>query len=620
MTDTTTAAIPLNKLTAWPGNVRKTGADKELEGLAASIAAHGLLQSLVVRKDKRNRYAVVAGRRRLLALTSLAEAGTIAADAVIPCHVIAGDANATEISLVENAVREQMHPADEFEAFLALIEDGMRPADIAARFGVTETVVQQRLKLARVSPVIIEAYRKGELSMAHVMAFAVADDHAAQEMVWENLSEWQLDDPDTIREALTENEITAKNRRVKFVTLKAYEKAGGAVRRDLFANGDDGVFIQDIVLLESLVAKKLEKAAKAVQAEGWKWIEIRPSFDHSEWAKCARRHPERAPLSPDLAAELDALTKEYDDLNTNDDFSEENPRLEEIAARIEEIEDREENWTSETLAIAGAVLTIDYEGKTQIHRGYVTPEDLPKNTGKVRAAGTREDGTESTEGSSMLSASLIESLTLHRTAAIGAELLSRPDIALAALVHSFAAQLFLHDAADDTCLGLRLKRHYPRGIKDAKAPLALDAAEESWGSRLPGMPDALWTWCLGQDNDTLLDLLAFCMARSVNAVQGRADRPGQNRLVHADRLAQNLKLDMGNWFKPTAENYFGRIAKGGILAAIREARGDTAPAWEKAKKADLAAIAEREIAPTGWLPGILRGHATETAEAIADAA
>ena len=180
MTDTTTATIPLNKLTAWPGNVRKTGADNGIDGLSKSIAAHGLLQSLVVRKDRRGRYAVVAGRRRLLALVSLADAGTIAADTAIPCHVISGDVNATEISLVENAVREQMHPADEFDAFLALIEGGMRAADIAARFGVTETVVQQRLRLARVSPVIIAAYREGKITLAHVMAFAVVDDHAAQ--------------------------------------------------------------------------------------------------------------------------------------------------------------------------------------------------------------------------------------------------------------------------------------------------------------------------------------------------------------------------------------------------------------------------------------------------------
>ena len=191
----TTDTIPLNRLTAWSGNVRKTGADTGLAELSASIAAHGLLQSLVVRKDKKGKYAVVAGRRRLLALASLAEAGTIASDAPVPCHVIAGDANATEISLAENAVREQMHPADEFDAFLALIETGMRPADIAARFGVTETVVQQRLKLARVSPVIIAAYRNDEIALAHVMAFAVTDDHAAQERVWDELGEWQLQDP-----------------------------------------------------------------------------------------------------------------------------------------------------------------------------------------------------------------------------------------------------------------------------------------------------------------------------------------------------------------------------------------------------------------------------------------
>ena len=57
-------SIPLNKLLAWEGNVRKTDPAKGIDELAASIAAHGLLQSLVVRKDRRGKYAVVAGRRR----------------------------------------------------------------------------------------------------------------------------------------------------------------------------------------------------------------------------------------------------------------------------------------------------------------------------------------------------------------------------------------------------------------------------------------------------------------------------------------------------------------------------------------------------------------------------
>src|SRR5271169_1604635 len=100
MTDTT--SIPLNKLTAWDGNVRKTaGADTALAELAASITAHGLLQSLVVRKHKGGKFAVVAGGRRLAALELLAESGRIANDHEVSCNIVADDANASEISLAE---------------------------------------------------------------------------------------------------------------------------------------------------------------------------------------------------------------------------------------------------------------------------------------------------------------------------------------------------------------------------------------------------------------------------------------------------------------------------------------------------------------------------------------
>src|ERR1035441_4125571 len=98
MTDTT--SIPLSKLTAWDGNVRKTaGADTALAELAASIAAHGLLQSLVVRNGKKGKFTVVAGSRRLAALLQLVESGRIEAEYAAPCQVVADDADATEISL-----------------------------------------------------------------------------------------------------------------------------------------------------------------------------------------------------------------------------------------------------------------------------------------------------------------------------------------------------------------------------------------------------------------------------------------------------------------------------------------------------------------------------------------
>jgi len=209
----TTAAIPLNKLVPWDGNARKTGAGKGLEELIASIAAVGVLQSLVVRKTHRGKYSIIAGRRRFLALSALAEAGRIAPDAPVPCRVIPGSADPTEISLTENVVREPMHPADQFVAFRALVDDGSSVADIAARFGMAEKAIKQRLRLARVSPVVFEAYRAGELTLEQVQAFAVSDDHAAQERVFGELSH-RNSDPDDIRSTLTEDEIAAtdKNR------------------------------------------------------------------------------------------------------------------------------------------------------------------------------------------------------------------------------------------------------------------------------------------------------------------------------------------------------------------------------------------------------------------------
>jgi ParB family chromosome partitioning protein len=169
-----------------------------------------------------------------------------------------------------------------------------------------------------------------------------------------------------------------------------------------------------------------------------------------------------------------------------------------------------------------------------------------------------------------------------------------------------AAQDLLNGSSGNTCLEVFAKTQSLRGVEGTKAFDALTSAEESWASKIPGTPDGLWTWCLEQDQQVLLDLLAFCMARSVNAVRTKRDGADDHRFAHADRLAATLKLDMTAWFTPTAENYFTKVSKPRILEALTEVKGATAPAWDKAKKSDLAGIAEREIAQSGWLPALLR--------------
>jgi len=108
--------IPLAKLTPSPTNVRVAKTSKyDDKSLAASIKTHGVLQNLIVKANDDDTYEVIAGGRRLAALNALVDEGELQPDALVPCTVKDGDL--TEISLVENRMRAQMHPADAFVAF-----------------------------------------------------------------------------------------------------------------------------------------------------------------------------------------------------------------------------------------------------------------------------------------------------------------------------------------------------------------------------------------------------------------------------------------------------------------------------------------------------------------------
>src|SRR3954453_19532991 len=183
--------------------------------------------------------------------------------------------DAAEVSLAENEMREAMHPADQFDAFKKLAEDGKGEEEIAARFGVTPHTVRQRLKLAVVSPKLIAAYRKGAMTLDCLMAFTVAADHRTQEKVWAGWPDYARQRADAIRDALTEKHVAADSKLARFVTLAAYEAAGGAVLRDLVA-ADSAGWLTARPLVARLASEKLEAGATTVRGEGWKWVEIMP--------------------------------------------------------------------------------------------------------------------------------------------------------------------------------------------------------------------------------------------------------------------------------------------------------------------------------------------------------
>jgi ParB family transcriptional regulator, chromosome partitioning protein len=191
--------IPLNKLKKSPKNARKTPhSEAAIEAYAASIAAKGILQNLVVEPE------LDAEGARLAQLLRVKRKEIKKTE---PIRCIVDTANDPhEISLDENVTRENMHPADQFEAFRKLSDErGFGAEDIAARFGVTPHVVRQRLRLAAVSPKLMQVYRDGGLTLEQLMAFALTEDHARQEAVYERLSHNR--DASTIRRLLTETHV-----------------------------------------------------------------------------------------------------------------------------------------------------------------------------------------------------------------------------------------------------------------------------------------------------------------------------------------------------------------------------------------------------------------------------
>jgi ParB family chromosome partitioning protein len=261
--------VPLTCLVIADENVR-TNDDGPVDALASLIDSQGLLQDLTVipgrgkRGSRSKLFGVVAGGRRLRALWLLRDRGRIAADEPIGCK-LRDAADATAVSLAENSGRAPMHPADEFQAFAKLQTEGRSVEDIAACFGCTPLVVLRRLKLSNAAPSMLALYRNDDMQLDQLMALCLTDDHAAQIAAWDATPYDRS--AHSLRRRLTESKMSTTSPAARFVTVAAYEAAGGTVHRDLFA--DDGAgFILDPQLLDHLVAQRLQALADDVRAEG----------------------------------------------------------------------------------------------------------------------------------------------------------------------------------------------------------------------------------------------------------------------------------------------------------------------------------------------------------------
>jgi ParB family transcriptional regulator, chromosome partitioning protein len=285
--------IPFDKLVLSQSNVRRIKAGVSIEELAADIARRTLLQSLTARPvvdehgTETGMFEIPAGGRRYRALELLVQRKQLSRTAPVPC-VIRTEGLAEEDSLAENVQRAPLHPLDQFRAFLAMREKGMGEEEIAAAFFVSSHVVRQRLRMAAVSPALLEVYAEDGMTLEQLMAFTLSPDHARQDQVWEAIQQSWSKEPFHIRRLLTEHTVRADDKRALFIGAEAYEAAGGVILRDLFQT-DQGGFLQDTSLLDRMVAQKLESEADVLRGEGWKWIEVAVDFPYGHTFGLARK-------------------------------------------------------------------------------------------------------------------------------------------------------------------------------------------------------------------------------------------------------------------------------------------------------------------------------------------
>jgi len=424
---------------------------------------------------------------------------------------------------------------------------------------------------------------------------------------------------------------------------------GGTVLRDLF-QGDDGGWLQDVALVERLVAERLEREADSVRAEGWRWIEVAPDFPYGHTFGLRQLRGETLPLTAEEEATREALAAEYDELEQAhadvEDLPEEvDQRLAEIEGLLAALDDRPAVFDPAEVERAGAFVSIGSEGRLRVERGYVRSEDElpmaqePDGTGEdglnsvgnafvdgdpvpeaamrvgadgeaVQAGPDAAAEPEEEDGIKPLPDRLLTELTAHRTLALRHALGDHPDVAFLAALHALCLKLF-YGYGLNTCLELDVKSvtfsTQAAGLNDTTLARTLTDRHQFWLASLPRQPEDLWDALSGLDLPQRQSLFAHCVGQSVNAVHEAYNRRPK-ALAHADVLAQAVDLDMeaAGW-TPTVDGYLGRVTKARILQAVREAKGaDAADRLAALRKGDMAEKAAELLAGSGWLPEPLR--------------
>ena len=260
--------FPLRDLGVAPENMRAgEPPDDDIPQLAATILAAGVLQPLTVRPGRKSEKPGMAldGRRRLLALSVLLEAGDIADDYPVDTFVETDPARQAAAVVLTNTAAP-VHVADVIAAIGKLLKAKLSPATIAAALGYAEVDIRRLAALAGLHAKALEALKAGKITLRQAKLLARLPEKKIQAEIAEavlrghGFQEWR------ITERLDQGQISTRDRRYALVGPRRYAAAGGRTEADLFGERPDALL--DAEVLQSAWTARAEALSRGLAADG----------------------------------------------------------------------------------------------------------------------------------------------------------------------------------------------------------------------------------------------------------------------------------------------------------------------------------------------------------------
>lgn len=631
LADTPVQIFPYSRLSRTDLNTRIIPhTDQEVEEMADSIQAMGILQNLIGAELPDGTIGIVGGEGRRRGTGILVLRGVLdAATPFVPVKVLPAEM-AVAASMIENGRRKNMHPAEQIIGFRTLEQEGKTASQIGGLLGYNPRHVLRCLKLANLAPSLLDALARDEITLEHCEALTLADTHERQVQVWEDARaqcNGHVPMPHTLRKMVTDDKMAISHPMFEYVGEEAYTAAGGTLTADLFSDRDST--FADAALVKSLLAGRLTVlAARLQQEQGWGWAdfrmtELRGSGEDRELYRFAMPAPV---LSEEEQQRISELEEKMEAAETHDDEYEFQQQIDDIHCEATYRE-----ATPEFRAAHG--IWVSWDGDSfQVQPGIrrLTDED---RVAEEQARQERENNmvkhTVADIPADAFPATLVKAMSAERTLAVQAELAGRPDVSVALLTWTLCLSLFDRSygkrseplKASVSSNQYHLASLAPSG-EEGKALMSLIAQKKALQATLPENWHLDFTWLLSWPAAQVNTLLGFCAAHGINGIQERLYNHTEKSEL--DGLEAALDFDLRKWWQPDAQSYFGKLKIAQIGRAYEEA-GLSEKAGEvvKLRRRDAAKAAAQDLNAQGWLPDWMvrpapAAQAEETTDTDAD--